>query len=87
MGTNHVYFQPPEGLLMQYPCIVYRRDNARAQYADNSTYRSTQRYIVTVIDRNPDSIFPDKVAQLPHCSRDRFFAVKDLNHDVFSIFF
>jgi hypothetical protein len=87
MGSDRVYFQPPEGLLLQYPCIVYRRDNARTQYADNEPYRSTKRYIVTVIDRNPDSEFPDKVSRLPHCSRDRFFAAKDLNHDVFSIFF
>jgi hypothetical protein len=28
--TEHVYFQPPENLKVQYPCIVYQRDFAEA---------------------------------------------------------
>lgn len=87
IGNRNVYFQPPANVMMTYPCIVYRRDFAESEFADNSPYRSTKRYQVTVIDRNPDSVIPDKVAVLPMCSFNRFFTADNLNHDVFNIFF
>ena len=85
--VDNVYFQPPNGLKMNYPCIIYARDNAEVAYADNSPYRLTKRYTVTAIDRNPDSPIPDKVAELPMASYSRFFTADDLNHDVFTLYF
>lgn len=85
--TEHVYFQPPPTVQMQYPCIVYQRDRADTEFAGNSPYRYTKRYQVTVIDRNPDSDIPDKVAALPMCIFSRFFVVDNLNHDVFTLYF
>lgn len=84
---TNVYFQPPENVQMQYPCIVYNRDDANTTFADNLPYHRTMRYQVTVIDRNPDSGIPDKVAALPMTSFERFFVADNLNHDVFNIFF
>jgi hypothetical protein len=72
---------------MVYPCIVYHRDTARSQFADNSPYRYTKHYQVTVIDRNPDSEIPDRVAHLPLCTHSRFFTADNLNHDVFSLYY
>lgn len=72
---------------MEYPCIVYKRDFANTAYADNAPYRHTLRYMVTVIDRDPDSTIPDKVAKLPMCSFNRFYTSGDLNHNVYNIFF
>lgn len=86
-GHKNVYFQPPNGLMMKYPCITYERSTMQTQYADNSSYSLHKRYEVTVIDKDPDSVIPDKVAMLPLCSHDRFFAVDNLNHDVFTLFF
>lgn len=87
MGTTNVYFQPPANVQMVYPCIVYSRDNANAEFADNKPYRYTKRYQVTVIDRNPDSTIPDNVSNLPMCTFQRYFAADDLNHDVFDLYF
>lgn len=85
--TPNVYFQPPNGLMMTYPCIVYERERTHVQHADNQLYRGTKRYSVTVIDRNPDSTLPDQVLNLPLCSHDRFFTSDDLNHDVYTLYF
>jgi hypothetical protein len=85
--TEHVYYQPPTNVTMQYPCIVYFRDGSELQHADNFSYRRTRQYQVTVIDRNPDSDLPDKVEELPMCRLDRAFAADDLNHYVFNLFF
>lgn len=82
-----VYFQPPTNTQMVYPCIVYKRDNVETLFADNNPYRSTKRYQVTIIDRNPDSTISDKVAALPLCAFDRFYTADNLNHDVYNLFF
>ena len=87
LGTSSVYFQPPNNIQMQYPCIVYNRDYASTKFAGNFPYNYTKRYQVTVIDRNPDSELPDKVAAMPMCSYDRFFTADNLNHDVFTLYF
>lgn len=87
LGSTHVYFQPPPKVNMEYPCIVYRRDSIHSDHADNKPYRHKKRYQVTVIDRDPDSGIPDKVAALPQCSFDRRYVADNLNHDVFQLFF
>lgn len=87
LESREVYFQPPANVQMKYPCIVYKRDVAVAKFADNNPYRYTKRYMVTIIDRNPDSIIPDKVATLPMCIHNRFFTADNLNHDVFILYF
>lgn len=87
LGTRQVYFQPPANVQMEYPCIVYERDAARTRFAGNTPYRYTKRYQVTIIDQDPDSDIPDKVAALPMCLFNRHFAANNLNHDVFNIFF
>lgn len=83
---KQVYFQPPANIQMQYPAIVYQRDNEDVDYADNTPYSRTKRYSVTVIDRDPDSEIPNKVGQLPMSSFSRYFAKDDLNHDVYTLY-
>jgi hypothetical protein len=85
--TEHVYFQPPTNVKLSYPCIIYQRDYADTKFADDIPYNHTKRYQVTVIDRDPDSDIPDKVALLPMSIFNRFFTADDLNHDVYVVFF
>lgn len=87
LGSEHVYFQPPANVQMQYPCIVYKRDNSDTEFADNNPYRIEKRYLVTVIARDPDSDIPDKVAALPTCTHARFFTANNLNHDAYTLYF
>lgn len=86
-GAGRAYFQPPADVNMEYPCIVYHRDYRIVRHADNTPHQTRARYLVTVIDRNPDSVIPDKVFALPMCSFDRFFVNDGLNHDVFRLYF
>lgn len=85
--SSNVYFQPPANLRMNYPAIVYERDDIDISFAGNMPYRHTKRYQVTVIDRDPDSDIPDKIAQLPLCSFSSHFVTDGLNHDVFALYF
>lgn len=87
LGSSHVYFQPPESVKLSYPAIVYRRDYANTTFADNNPHVITKRYQVTVVDPDPDSDIPGKVAALPMCVFDRHYTKDDLNHDVYKLFF
>ena len=87
LGSNNVYFQPPPNHQMSYPAIVYRRDNDYVSHAGNKPYNRLVRYQVMVIDPNPDSLIPGKIAALPLCSFNRFYTADKLNHDVFNLFF
>lgn len=87
LGTRNVYFQPPPSVMMSYPCIVYNRDRRLVNHADDIPYKQTVRYQVKVIDQDPDSDIPGKVAQLPMCSFERWYAAGELNHDVFNLYF
>jgi len=82
-----VYFQPPPNVAMRYPAIVYNRDFQYAAYADNDLYSRKTRYQVTVIDRDPDSLIPDKVAALPLTRYVRHFTTENLNHDIYDVYF
>lgn len=87
LDSDNVYFQPPPTVQMKYPCIVYRRDTVRTDFAGNHPYAHKLRYLVTVIDPNPDSGIPKKIAMLPMCIFDRFYVADRLNHDVYKLFF
>jgi hypothetical protein len=85
--TPHVYFQPPTNVKLQYPCIIYKRDYATTQFADDVPYNHTLRYAITIIDRDPDSEIPKNVASLPMSLFNRFYTVDNLNHDVYNVYF
>lgn len=87
LGTGYVYYQPPATIKMNYPCIVYNRDKLETTFADDNPYSHQMRYQITVIDRDPDSEIPGKIAELPKCVFDRFYTADNLNHDVFKLFF
>jgi hypothetical protein len=85
--VDHVYFQPPSNIKMNYPCIVYEVSGDQVERANNRLYFHTKQYQVTVIDRDPDSELPDEVIELPMCEFNRFFTADNLNHHVFTLFF
>ena len=63
--TENVYFQPPTNIQLKYPCIIYKRDFADTKFADDNPYNHKLRYAITIIDQNPDSEIPEKVASMP----------------------
>lgn len=87
LGSRNVYYQPPASVLMKYPAIVYSRDDIANTFADNRVYMQVTAYMVTVIDKNPDSEIVTKVSQLPMCSFERHYVSDNLNHDVFTLYF
>lgn len=87
LGSDHVYYQPPEDTTMEYPAIVYNLSDHVIRHADDSTYSKIKQYDLTVIDRDPDSPYPDKITDLPMSSFDRWFATSGLNHFALTLHF
>lgn len=87
LGSRNVYFQPRESVKMQYPAIVYSRDDIENTSANNKPYMQSTAYNVIVIDADPDSEVVSKVSQLPMCTFDRHYAADNLNHDSFTLYF
>lgn len=86
LGSENVHFQPPSSTELRYPCIIYERDRAITNHADNFPWSVKRGYSVTLIDHDPDSPVLEKLERLPSCEFSRHFTTDQLNHDVFNIF-
>lgn len=88
LGYNNVYFEPPESVKMQYPCIVYERSAGDTDFANNMPYRFRIRYAVTAISRHADNPAVAKLAMsLPSIVYNRHFVVDGLHHDSFYLYY
>lgn len=87
LESKNVYFQPPESLKMNYPAIRYALKNFDRKFANNSAYFQKPCYELTLIGKNPDSEFVNKLLSLPLCAFDRSYKADNLNHWVFTIFY
>ena len=87
LGSERVYFQPPKSQQISYPCIIYALDDIHLKSADDMNYYSKRMYSVTLVDKNPDSAFVDRLTELPLCRFSRFYTNDNLNHWVFEVFY
>lgn len=83
-----VYWQPPTGTKMVYPCLIYNLDKINTDHADNRGYRNLRLYTITLIGKEPDNedLF-EQLLDLPYCTFDRRFITDNLYHDVFELYF
>lgn len=87
LGNRNVYYQPPESLKMNYPCIRYSKNNIDSKHADNINYLNTDCYDLIVIDSKPDNPVIKKLLELPMTSFNRHYVSDNLNHDVIRIYY
>lgn len=87
LGTNQVYFQPPESMKLEYPCIIYKLTGFFDVHADNDKYHTKRQYEAILITRDPDDAAIDKLHALQYCSLSTPYASNNLNHYPFKIFY
>ena len=61
------YFQPPTGLLLKYPALVYKLDGLDHRHANNKVYTRKHIYHMTLILDNPDTYLVDLIDGMPYC--------------------
>ena len=86
-GNSRVYYQAPENLKLEYPCIKYSKLNIGTIKADNINYNLRDGYQIIVIDKKPDNAVIKKILYLPHSQFDRHYVYDNLNHDVLTIYY
>lgn len=88
LGSENVYFSPPESVKLIYPCIVYSRSDINKQNANDRLYKSMNGYKVTVIDPDPESTIADDIlAYFPMCRFDRQYVSENLNHTTLLLYY
>lgn len=87
LGSGNVYFQPPESVKLQYPCIIFSRTSGETLYANDKPYSAKLRYMLKIIDKSADSTILTRIAELPMCKYDRHYTASNLHHDIFNIYF
>jgi len=85
---SNIYFQPPAGFKMNFPCILYSEVIPDMIKANNMNYITTKQYRVTVIDRDPDTIIHHEITKRFQMCRilDRSI-VDNLHHIYLEIYF
>ena len=88
LGSDHLYFQPTESVRLKYPCIIYSKVPGDVKHADNRIYLFTDRYELTFICSDPDSIMPYTLMDVFSMIHwDRRFVADNLYHDVFTLYY
>lgn len=88
LGSRNVYFQPPETVKLQYPCIVYSLSNIDVKHADDKIYTHRNRYMVMVVCKSPDDKTHENLMyEFPYCSFDRAYTADNLNHRVLTLYY
>lgn len=88
LGSRNVYFQPPESVKMQYPCIIYNVTDQYDFYADDRKYHKKKKYDVMIISKDPDSEIPDQLDDhFKYCSFNRYYTADNLNHWVYQLYY
>ena len=82
------YFQPPETLKMEYPCIVYEKDGIKLEHADNIRYLKMDRYTLKLIHRDPDNELPYKLLEhFEYISYGQRYIANNLYHDTLTLYY
>lgn len=82
----NVYYQPPSGYKISYPCIVYELDRPDVIYANNEKYRMYDQYSLKYITRNPDDLTRNEIIKLRLCSAEKPYVAENLYHYPFRIY-
>lgn len=87
LGSDHVYYDPPENLQMQYPCFIYTVSKANERYSDNKVYRYVNGYDITYVDINQDSDVLEKFkTHFLMSNFNRHYVADELHHTVFVVY-
>lgn len=88
LGSDNVYFQPPNGSKLKYPCIVYSLADDNTTYANNYAYTIKQQYEIKYIDTYPVNDVVEKILRGFQMARFvRRFTADRINHDVIMVYY
>ena len=85
-ARQRVYYQPAASVKLKYPCVIYKLEDMPIVHANNLPYHWDHVYQITVIDRDPESIIREKIAEMSTCRFVRNYIADNLYHFVFRVY-
>ena len=82
LGSNNVYYNPPETQKMSFPCITYTLANISDIKADNLKYIDYKTYKITVVSKKPDHPVIKKILNLEMTRFSAQYTKNGYYHDV-----
>ena len=88
LGSENVYFQPPETIKLRYPCIVYSLDPTYTRHADNRNYIITNRYHIKHIYKSLSKSLKDQfLTEFMMISHDNRMIADGMYNDDFTLYY
>lgn len=88
IGIKNVYIDPPETLIMKYPCCRVRVQGGRARYADNGTHIFTPSWELIYISYEPDDQkMIDIMQTFSRITFQRHYTADSLHHYSYTLYY
>lgn len=88
LGNNHVYYEPPEDVKIEYPCIVYKLVTPAIRKANNHLYFYNDCYELTVITEDPYNDIAKKLLErFQYISLGSRYLGDGLYHDPLTLYY
>lgn len=85
LESNEVYYNPPDGKKIKYPCIIYKDKNFDIRYASDKAYKYDRVYQVSLIGSRPiDDLKNKLLLELSYIRFDNSFVSDNLYHYVYT---
>ena len=84
---DNVYFQPPEGFKLQYPCIVFHKKTVENIHANGKVYGQKFLFEVTVMDKDPDGDLAQTISKWSKTKQIGHNRYDNIYHDIFNIYY
>lgn len=81
-----VYYDPPEGVKMEYDAIRYSKRKPKTNFANDSRYFNMNCFELIVISRMPDHPAVEEILGWPYSSFERHYISDNLHHDVITLY-
>lgn len=86
-GNRNIYYQPPEGLKMEYDAIRYSRGVPNSRFANDRRYAKMNCYELIVITKRPDPEVVEKILDLPYSSPGKPYVADNLYHYPITLYY
>lgn len=80
-----LYFQPPTNTVLKPPYVLYKRLDVAQRMASNVKYISKEKYQITVVDSDPDSVLASILTMHPDAHFQQEYPQNNLYHHVFNM--
>lgn len=87
-NVKRVYYEPPDNVRMEYPCVRINRKSMNQRYANNKVYMFTPAYDIYYITKESDDPMTEKfMREFEMIRHNRTYHKDNLRYEVYTLYF